>query len=271
MIVLADVGGFSDGERAALTAWVEAGGVLVRFAGPRRAQSGAGQTQADPLLPVRLPRVDGARGAMSWGAPRQLQPFPETSPFAGLDVPSDVDIRAQVMAQPDPDLPQRVMASLEDGTPLVTGRALGEGRIVLFHVTADPDWSNLPLSGLFVQMLERLAQGAGGLGPAPDLVDDTIWTPVQVLDGFGNLQTPTLIAGVAGPGLPKACPLATCRQAFTPAATGEPLSMSCAPRIALRPFRPCRMALCAVRWSRRRNARSGRGCWRSASFCWRST
>ncbi len=207
VIVLADVGGFADGERAALTAWVEAGGVLVRFAGPRLAQSGAGQTQADPLLPVRL-RAGGRAlgGAMSWGAPRQLQPFPETSPFAGLDVPSDVDIRAQVMAQPDPDLPQRVMASLEDGTPLVTGRALGEGRIVLFHVTADPDWSNLPLSGLFVQMLERLAQGAGGLGPAPDLVDDTIWTPVQVLDGFGNLQTPTLIAGVAGARLAEGVP-----------------------------------------------------------------
>ncbi len=207
VIMLADFGGFAGGERAALTAWVEAGGVLVRFAGPRLAQSGAGQTEADPLLPVRL-RAGGRAlgGAMSWGAPRQLQPFPDTSPFAGLAVPSDVDIRAQVMAQPDPDLPQRVMASLEDGTPLVTGRALGDGQVVLFHVTADPDWSNLPLSGLFVQMLERLAQGAGGLGPAPDVLDDTIWTPVQVLDGFGDLQTPTLVAGVEGARLAEGSP-----------------------------------------------------------------
>jgi hypothetical protein len=28
-----------------------------------------------------------------------------------------VQIEAQVMAQPDPDLPERVIASLEDGTP----------------------------------------------------------------------------------------------------------------------------------------------------------
>ena len=85
--------------------------------------SGVGQLEEDPLLPVRL-RAGGRSigGAMSWGAPRRLQPFPESRPFAGLPVPEDVDISSQVMAQPDPDLPGRVLASLEDGTPLVTGR-----------------------------------------------------------------------------------------------------------------------------------------------------
>jgi hypothetical protein len=33
---------------------------------------------------------------------------------------------------------------------------------VLFHVTANSDWSNLPLSGLFVEMLRR----AVALGPS---------------------------------------------------------------------------------------------------------
>lgn len=64
---------------------------------------------------------------MSWGAPRKLRPFADGSAFAGLPVPEEVSISSQVMAQPDPDLPSRVMATLEDGTPLVTGRALGEG------------------------------------------------------------------------------------------------------------------------------------------------
>ena len=166
VLVLADVGGLGEAERAELVPWIEAGGLLVRFAGPRLAQSGAGQLEEDPLLPVRL-RAGGRSlgGAMSWGAPRRLQPFPEGSPFAGLPVPADVDISSQVMAQPDPDLPDRVLASLEDGTPLVTGKPLGEGRVVLFHVTANADWSRLPLSGLFLQMLERLTQSAGGLGP----------------------------------------------------------------------------------------------------------
>ena len=142
------------------------------------------------------------------GEARHLQPFPETSPFVGLALPEDVDITAQVMAQPDPDLPGRVLASLEDGTPLVTGRALGDGRVVLFHVTANADWSNLPLSGLFVQMLERLTQSAGGIAQAEEALAGTVWAPVQVMNGFGDLETPTRMAGVPGERLAEARPSA---------------------------------------------------------------
>ncbi|HRO10762.1 MAG TPA: LytTR family transcriptional regulator, partial [Amaricoccus sp.] len=207
VLVLADVGTLGEAERAALIPWVEKGGLLVRFAGPRLAQSGVGQLEEDPLLPVRL-RAGGRSigGAMSWGAPRRLRPFPESGPFAGLEVPRDVDISSQVMAQPDPDLPERVLASLEDGTPLVTGRSLGDGRVVLFHVTANADWSSLPLSGLFVEMLERLTQSAGGLAAAPETLAGAVWTPLQVLDGYGGLAPPSLVAGVPGERLAEARP-----------------------------------------------------------------
>lgn len=207
VLVLADVGTLGDAERALLVPWVEKGGLLVRFAGPRLAQSGAGQLEDDPLLPVRL-RAGGRSigGAMSWGAPRRLKPFPENGPFAGLPVPDDVDISSQVMAQPDPDLPDRVMATLEDGTPLVTGRTLGKGRVVLFHVTASADWSSLPLSGLFVEMLQRLTQSAGGLATAGQSLSGAVWTPQQVLSGFGELEAPSLVAGVPGERLAEARP-----------------------------------------------------------------
>jgi hypothetical protein len=199
VLILADVGILAESERTAVTEWVEAGGLLIRFAGPRLAQSGAGQLEADPLLPVRL-RAGGRSlgGALSWGAPRRLQPFPEDGPFAGLAVPDEVDISAQVMAQPDPNLPDRVLASLEDGTPLVTAAPLGDGRVVLVHVTANAEWSSLPLSGLFVAMLERLVQSAGGLGTDASELAGTVWTPVQVLDGFGDLGPASLIGGVPG-------------------------------------------------------------------------
>ena len=199
VMILADVGALNAAEEQALGDWVKAGGLLIRFAGPRLAQSGAGQTEEDPLLPVRL-RAGGRSvgGAMSWGAPRKLRPFAETSPFAGLPVPGDVEISSQVMAQPDPDLPNRVLAVLEDGTPLVTGRSLGDGRVVLFHVTANADWSNLPLSGLFVRMLERLTQSAGGVADPAEAVEGATWTPAQVLNGFGETEPPGLVAGVPG-------------------------------------------------------------------------
>src|SRR5690606_39047576 len=152
-IVLADVVTIPESE--ALAQWVGEGGLLVRFAGPRMAASDTGRGADDPLLPVRL-RAGGRSvgGTMSWGAPKTLAPFKDGTPFAGLTAPADVAISAQVMAEPGPELEERTLAALSDGTPMVTARDLGTGRVVLFHVSANAEWSNLPLSGLFVQMLE---------------------------------------------------------------------------------------------------------------------
>ncbi|MEM9428049.1 MAG: DUF4159 domain-containing protein [Pseudomonadota bacterium] len=199
VVILADVGTLAGPERDALLSWIEGGGLLIRFAGPRLARSGEGQLEDDPLLPVRL-RAGGRTvgGTMSWGAPKRLRPFPDASPFAGLELPADVAISSQVMAQPDPNLPERVIAALEDGTPLVTGRAQGDGRVVLFHVTANAEWSSLPLSGLFVEMLERLAVSARGAQPDAGELAGQTWVPVAVLDGFGELREPELLPGVDG-------------------------------------------------------------------------
>ncbi len=199
VMILADVGEMSRQENKMVLEWVEAGGLLVRFAGPRLASSGLGQSVEDALLPVRL-RAGGRNvgGAMSWGSPKALQEFPESSPFFGLEVPSDVFVESQVMAQPDPNLAERVLANLADGTPLVTGKDQGAGRVVLFHVTANAEWSSLPLSVLFVQLLERLAISAQTSDLDAAELEGTIWVPEQVLDGFGVLRDAPALAGVDG-------------------------------------------------------------------------
>lgn len=207
VIVLADVATLSDTEEQALIVWVEAGGMLLRFAGPRLAGSDIGRTDEHPLMPVRL-RSGGRNlgGTMTWGHPKALAPFPERSPFFGLTIPEDVSVTAQVMAQPDPTLAGRVIASLNDGTPLVTRKDLGQGQIVLFHVTANAEWSSLPLSGLFVEMLERLAVSSSAKAPVAADLEGTIWTPVQVMDGFGRLSDAANLPGVDGPALIDSAP-----------------------------------------------------------------
>jgi hypothetical protein len=153
---------------------------------------------------------------MSWGEPKALSPFPESSPFYGLAIPEDVTVESQVMAQPDPALSERTIASLTDGTPLVTRAPLGQGSVVLFHVTANADWSSLPLSGLFVQMLERLAVSTRPAMPEADDVAGITWVPEQVLDGFGTLRDAGIRPGVPGRdhGRPRPC-----RRSFFPAST----------------------------------------------------
>ena len=189
MLVLADVGQVTGEEETKLAAWVEKGGVLVRFAGPRLAAGG------DELLPVRL-RQTGARalgGALSWEKPQALAPFPKTGPFAGLKTPDDIEVKRQVLAEPSLELEGRTWASLADGTPLVTGVKRGDGWVVLFHITANAEWSTLPLSGLFVDMLKRLlglGRGVSTSGDQAATATGGSLNPRLVLDGFGRLVKP---------------------------------------------------------------------------------
>ncbi len=187
VIVLADVPLEGDAARR-LDDWVQKGGLLLRFAGPRMAEAGGDEGSHDPLLPERLLAGDRQLGgALSWSQPQKLARFEAASPFTGLPVPDEVVVNRQVLAEPSAQLPQRTWATLADGTPLVTAAAHGAGRIVLFHVTANADWSNLPLSGLFVDMLRRLVDlSAGVAGTA----DDALLGPAEALDGFGALAPP---------------------------------------------------------------------------------
>jgi hypothetical protein len=202
VIILADVATLSPSEEEALLEWADSGGLLLRFAGPRLAASEVSRTEEHPLMPVRL-RSGGRTvgGAMSWGDPKALAPFSEDSPFFGLQIPDDVTVTAQVMAQPDPTLASRVIAQLTDGTPLVTRKPIGQGQVVLVHVTANAEWSSLPLSGLFVRMLDRLAVSSVGQGIDAQDLEGTTWQPVTTLDGFGRVQDASTLPGVDGAAL----------------------------------------------------------------------
>ena len=207
VIVFADVARVTETETEALVDWMERGGLLVRFAGPRLAASDVAVGADHPLMPVRL-RAGGRSvgGAMSWGEPKRLQAFPEASPFHGLDVPDEVEVTAQVLAQPDAGLADATIASLSDGTPLVTRKIVGEGQVVLFHVSANAEWSSLPLSGLFVEMLERLAVSSRTARPSAAALEGTTWQAESVLDAFGSLRDSGDLAGVAGARIAKATP-----------------------------------------------------------------
>ncbi len=180
VLALPDAAPAGDDQKRALMQWMENGGTLLRFAGPHLAEE-----TTDDLLPVTLRR--GGRtlgGALSWSTPAHLAPFDQTSPFAGLALPADVTVSRQVLAEPTLDLAEKTWARLTDGTPLVTAEKRGKGWLVLFHTTADPEWSNLAISGLFVDMLRRVVATSEGVAGN----SDRALPPVETLDGFGRLR-----------------------------------------------------------------------------------
>lgn len=191
VLVLADPGPLEPGERRRLEEWIADGGVAVRFAGPRLVED------PEALLPVALYHGDRVMGgALSWERPATLAPFAGNSPFTGLEVPGEVTVRRQVLARPSLDLAAKTWARLSDGTPLVTADRRGRGWLVLVHTTANAEWSDLPLSGLFVDMLRRLVGLSQGVAAAPG---GRPLAPLETVDGLGRLgPAPADALAIAG-------------------------------------------------------------------------
>ncbi|WP_128293782.1 DUF4159 domain-containing protein [Afifella aestuarii] len=200
VLVLTQTGNLPPETVDKLRRWIAAGGTLLRFASPNIGAS-------DPeLLPVELREGERALGgSLSWEEPQAIGRLSPESPFRAIEIPADVRIRRQILAEPR-SLPQaETWAELSDGTPLITAVTRGQGRIILFHVTADPRWSNLPISGAFVDMLraivdtaepavrlppENMASGEVAPTPARAPSRSSPWKPASVLDGYGRLRPP---------------------------------------------------------------------------------
>ncbi len=184
VLILADVGRVVGSDADKLTRFVQDGGLLIRFAGERMT------AESDSLVPVKL-RTGGRYlgSALAWSEPQSLAPFGKDSPFEGLNIPKDVTVTRQILAEPSVGLADHAWARLTDGTPLVTAKQEGKGFIVLFHVTASPSWSSLPLSGLYVDMLRRLMVLSSGAKPS-DLAPAASLAPRRTLDGFGRFERP---------------------------------------------------------------------------------
>jgi hypothetical protein len=182
-LILPDASRIAPTDRAALERWLDNGGLLVRFAGPRLAND------ADDFVPVRLrPGSRTLGSALAWETPLAIAPFPADSPYAGVAPPPDVNVRRQVLAEPASLEEARVWATLTDNSPLVTAQARGRGLIVLYHVSAGPDWSDVPLSGLFVEMLRRtLAFAARADGAGEREITGGPYVATRLLDGYGTL------------------------------------------------------------------------------------
>ncbi|OJU06390.1 MAG: RNA-binding protein [Rhizobium sp. 63-7] len=191
VIIMADIGRLPAETYEPMQRWIANGGTLIRFAGPRLAAAPAD----DPLVPVILRQGERAfGGALSWAEPQPLADFPAFGPFAGMARPDGILVKRQVLAEPTPDLAERTWASLADGTPLVTVRNVNGGRIVLFHVSAEATWSDLPISGHFVEMLRRIVQlsRSGGASAETGAAKTAeALPPFRLLTAEGVLSTET--------------------------------------------------------------------------------
>ena len=185
VLILADVAKISGDDMGKVRDFVSKGGMLIRFAGDHMTGG------SDDLVPVPL-RVGGRYlgSAMAWSSPQHLAPFGPSSPFNGLDTPSEVTVSRQVLAEPSAELQGRTWAQLSDGTPLITAQAWARaGSCCSTSPPARPGRRcrcrasmSICSSGCWRCRRARRPRDLAGLTSLP---------PVSLLDGFGHRRTDT--------------------------------------------------------------------------------
>jgi hypothetical protein len=171
----------------ALNDWVSNGGLLIRFAGEAIANN-----PYDTLSPVTLRKNFRATdGELSAAQAPKINTINSQSPLGSLSLPQgeDIFINRQILADPRFDISDKSWVLLDDGTPLVTGDAVGKGYIVLVHTTADAAWSDFALTGFFARLLNKLVSLAPQIEAQNIAAQSSdIMYLKQQLDGFGQLQ-----------------------------------------------------------------------------------
>jgi hypothetical protein len=146
---------------AALEDYVRRGGVVAIFPGDRAKPE---DYNALPFLPAPVePPVDNIspeRQALVLVDP--LDPL-----FAGLKMPPGVSPGAAVQrrlafGKLNPDSKALIGASSEN--PFLLGRTFGAGRVLVYSVSADRQWSDFPLSPFFLPLIHQTVRLACGIG-----------------------------------------------------------------------------------------------------------
>ncbi len=146
------------------------GGVVVVFPGYRAEPNAYAELKVLPAFPVGTVDIPAELAA------RPLKRIPnQESQVVTFNLslpPGTVPTVAlkRVMTLGELQEGAAVLISAGDGQPFMAGRAIGRGRVFLFTVGANRDWSTFPLTAFFLPVVHQLIrQGAGASVQPPHL------------------------------------------------------------------------------------------------------
>ena len=218
VVILANTGSFSSPQTSALRAFVEAGGGMMYFPGPLT----DARSFRDLVGALGGPELKGLerRGE---GSPAVFDEVDRRHPIFQQMFQPRIGDGPGSSARPSLESPRiwthvvfgitarsQAVVTLTDGSPFLIDLASGEGRVMLFAVGAESDWSDLPLKGLFVPLLLRslsyVAQEQAIMpevfagSPAPSLGRLQAHAPLTVHTPSGNTVTISTLSPGTAPG-----------------------------------------------------------------------
>jgi hypothetical protein len=163
-----DPAGLGPEQRAALSTWIERGGVLLVALGPRSASPPLGSS-FEPFLarPVRWEKVKDPLGV----DPKKAGPLGE-----GVDPPSNLAPKGRAVIDREDESKFAVRTAWSSGGPLLLTRAFGQGEVWLTTLPFAPDQSDLPVRPAFLAMLDAFVSRARDRGAGARLAIGESWS-----------------------------------------------------------------------------------------------
>ena len=170
-----------------LNKWLLEGGTLIRFA----EEGMVGKYSSFLPYQETYSRIRYIDSQLTINNKLIISAFEKDSIFYGIEIPRDINFNKQLIFEVNSEQ-VNILAKLNDNTPLVSMKKFGDGEIILFHIGANNDWSNLPISSLFSDILNRVLLFSKN-SKSYNLNNLNL---NKEIDGFGNLITPKRIVSI---------------------------------------------------------------------------
>ena len=165
-----------------INSWIEKGGILIRFSGPKSKKTNLFLSDKNIQKSIRT-----IGGDLSLSKKVSIKDFSKTNIFYGINTKNKIKFKKQLILYETENI--KTLIFLNDNTPLISAKDKKKGKIILFHVTANNDWSDLPFSSLFKDILNRILL----FSETPSF---EISSPLKIskkIDQNGNLSSPDKI------------------------------------------------------------------------------
>lgn len=137
--------------KKALISWLNNGGLLLKFASNRSSY------EKDTFFNSHdyQPTIRNIGGDLSWNKILSLKEMNEDNIFKNISLKDDIFLKKQLIFTNFSTKNLKILVALEDETPLISMKKVGRGKVLLFHFTANNDWSNIPMSNIFIEFLSK--------------------------------------------------------------------------------------------------------------------
>lgn len=159
-VVLSDHGPIDRSTAQSLQDYVNAGGLLVLFPGPRTQPEAMNQNLHD-LLPASVGQIVRQNGDTSRGVAFDASQYahPILAPFAAASGAGrmvglgSAETQTYLQLNVASDSESEVVLKFASGAPAIVTRRVGAGRVILWATSADTRWSSLPAKPAYVPLI----------------------------------------------------------------------------------------------------------------------